>query len=154
VVAEDDGRISEPYKVGPGRPPREHQWKPGQSGNPGGRPKGLSITAALRTLLEKEHNGKTLAEILADRWMKDALEGKFPHLKELLDRTEGRPEERHEVTLPAPKPTFKQALEAYESLSDEEKIEQARAEKILHLLPPRLQELAAKRDAHSAGAVP
>src|ERR1043166_9701967 len=24
------------YRVGPGRPPKEHQWKPGQSGNPKG----------------------------------------------------------------------------------------------------------------------
>ena len=24
----------EEYRVGPGRPPKEHQWKPGQSGNP------------------------------------------------------------------------------------------------------------------------
>ncbi len=24
------------YKVGPGRPPREYQFKPGQSGNPNG----------------------------------------------------------------------------------------------------------------------
>jgi hypothetical protein len=27
----------EDYKVGPGRPPKEHQWKKGQSGNPKGR---------------------------------------------------------------------------------------------------------------------
>lgn len=27
-------------EVGYCRPPREHQWKPGQSGNPKGRPKG------------------------------------------------------------------------------------------------------------------
>ena len=27
-----------PYKVGYGKPPREHQFKPGQSGNPAGRP--------------------------------------------------------------------------------------------------------------------
>ena len=27
------------YKVGHGRPPKEHQWKAGQSGNPKGRPK-------------------------------------------------------------------------------------------------------------------
>jgi len=27
------------YKVGPGNPPREHQFKPGQSGNPSGQPR-------------------------------------------------------------------------------------------------------------------
>ena len=30
----DDG-----YKVGPGNPPKEHQFKPGESGNPHGQPK-------------------------------------------------------------------------------------------------------------------
>lgn len=28
------------YKVGPGHPPKEFQFKPGQSGNPCGRPIG------------------------------------------------------------------------------------------------------------------
>lgn len=28
------------YRVGYGRPPRRHRLKPGQSGNPKGRPKG------------------------------------------------------------------------------------------------------------------
>jgi hypothetical protein len=29
----------EPYEVGPGRPPKEHQFQPGESGNPKGPPK-------------------------------------------------------------------------------------------------------------------
>ena len=27
------------YKIGRGKPPKDHQWKPGESGNPSGRPK-------------------------------------------------------------------------------------------------------------------
>lgn len=39
------------YKVGPGRPPKEHQWKPGQSGNPkGAKPKKRSLLPELKAL--------------------------------------------------------------------------------------------------------
>ena len=34
------GGSEKEYRVGPGRPPKEFQFKPGQSGNPKGRPKG------------------------------------------------------------------------------------------------------------------
>jgi hypothetical protein len=41
------------YKVGPGRPPREHRFKPGQSGNPkGAKPKAPSLAPDLKQLLE------------------------------------------------------------------------------------------------------
>lgn len=40
-----------PYKVGYGKPPREHQFPPGQSGNPRGRRKG---SRGLRTDLHAE----------------------------------------------------------------------------------------------------
>ena len=36
--------------VGPGRPPLEHQWRPGQSGNPRGRPRG---SKSLKTLIRE-----------------------------------------------------------------------------------------------------
>jgi hypothetical protein len=35
------------YKVGKGRPPQETRWKPGQSGNPKGRPKGAKNLATI-----------------------------------------------------------------------------------------------------------
>jgi hypothetical protein len=46
------------YKVGPGRPPKEHQFKPGQSGNPKGakrKPKAMApdLKAALEQALSK-----------------------------------------------------------------------------------------------------
>ena len=42
-----------PYRVGPGFPPREHQFKPGQSGNPqGARKRPPSIAPDLKILLQ------------------------------------------------------------------------------------------------------
>lgn len=34
-----DNDENKDYEVGRGKPPKEHTWKPGQSGNPKGRPK-------------------------------------------------------------------------------------------------------------------
>jgi Ca2+-transporting ATPase len=48
-------------------PPEEYRWRKGQSGNPGGRPKGRSVTAAIRELLEHEHNGKPIADLIAEQ---------------------------------------------------------------------------------------
>jgi hypothetical protein len=46
------------YKVGPGRPPKEHQFKPGQSGNPKGlkrkpKPMAPDLKAALERALHE-----------------------------------------------------------------------------------------------------
>lgn len=38
---------AEAYEVGYGRPPREHRFRPGKSGNPGGRPKGARNLASV-----------------------------------------------------------------------------------------------------------
>jgi hypothetical protein len=49
----------EEYRVGPGRPPREFQFKPGQSGNPkGAKRKTPSIGPDLKALLEDALSGK------------------------------------------------------------------------------------------------
>jgi hypothetical protein len=47
----------EEYKVGPGRPPKEYQFKPGQSGNPkGAKRKPPSLALDLKAALERALN--------------------------------------------------------------------------------------------------
>jgi Family of unknown function (DUF5681) len=48
-----DAPLPEAYRVGPGRPPREYQFKPGQSGNPAGaKRKSRSLAPDLKAALE------------------------------------------------------------------------------------------------------
>jgi hypothetical protein len=51
---------SEPeYRVGPGHPPKEYQFKPGQSGNPAGaKRRARSIAPDLKDLVERALNAK------------------------------------------------------------------------------------------------
>jgi Family of unknown function (DUF5681) len=51
------GPPAEEYKVGPGRPPKEHQFKPGQSGNPkGAKRKAPSLLPDLKEQFERAFN--------------------------------------------------------------------------------------------------
>ena len=53
------GPSDQQYRVGPGRPPKEYQFKPGQSGNPkGARRKSRSIALDLKALFERALSGK------------------------------------------------------------------------------------------------
>ena len=72
------------HEVGYGRPPRAHQFKPGQSGNPRGRPKGAKNEAIiLRTLLNRKIEIRegartrkvTIFEAILLRIAEDALKG-------------------------------------------------------------------------------
>ncbi len=50
------------YEVGRGKPPKEHQFKPGQSGNPAGAPpkrkrKGIDVAAVLNEPLTVKNSG-------------------------------------------------------------------------------------------------
>ena len=49
----------EEYRVGPGRPPKEHRWKPGQSGNPkGAKRKRRSLIPELKAEFERVFSQK------------------------------------------------------------------------------------------------
>lgn len=89
-------------EVGYCKPPVEHQFKPGNRANPGGRPKGQSLTALLRRRLEAvadEATGETYAEQFVNQWVNAALDGNVPAIKEALDRTEGKVPDKIKATL-------------------------------------------------------
>lgn len=79
--------------IGYGKPPKKSQYKPGQSGNPKGRPKGAK---SLKSVLQKELTSKieikvqgkktkaTKLEAAIMKLVNDALSGNAKALSELL----------------------------------------------------------------------
>ena len=85
-----DAKILEEIRnppVGYMSPPREGQWKPGQTGNPGGRPKWKPLTEALQNLLEEE---PALNKELVKAWVVKAGRGDVSAANMLWDRLEGK----------------------------------------------------------------
>jgi hypothetical protein len=57
AAAAQPGTSDQEYKVGPGRPPKEYRFRPGQSGNPkGARRKPKSMAPDLKAALERALN--------------------------------------------------------------------------------------------------
>ena len=88
-----------------GTPENLVHFPPGVSGNPNGRPKGRSITARLRELLEATElggkplkGGKQVADLVAEALLKNAIKGDVRHLQELINRVEGKVPDKHVVT--------------------------------------------------------
>jgi hypothetical protein len=78
------------------RPENLRSWRPGESGNPAGRPRGASITAAMRRQLgigEGEPLNRSQAEQIAEQIVSVALDPSHPHWARavgmILDRTDG-----------------------------------------------------------------
>ena len=70
------------------------QFKPGQSGNPGGRPKKSPLADACRELLNnpvpEDPSGRTYAEAIAEQLAERALAGDIRAVREIADRAEGK----------------------------------------------------------------
>jgi len=76
-------------------------WQPGQSGNPGGRPKRKPLTDAYAALLDKPippdmarqlklDESTTYAQVIAMSLVREAVKGKVNAAAEVADRVEGR----------------------------------------------------------------
>ena len=77
------------------------RWKPGQSGNPGGRPKTAPLSHACRellaSLLPNDPKGRRYAEAIAEKLAERALKGDIRAAQELADRAEGRARQSIEI---------------------------------------------------------
>jgi Family of unknown function (DUF5681) len=116
------------YEVGKGRPPQRTRWKPGQSGNPKGRPKGARSLAtifhqALNQKIEIREKGKTrkitAIEGMAKQLVHQALKGDIKAVAFLLAKEPeiSQAAERLNVTkIEHVKLTPEEALEFYNCL--------------------------------------
>ena len=76
------------------------QFKPGQSGNPAGRPKrDWTWAGVLENAVEKaEESGKTVKEIVAESLVKEAIKGNVMAQKEIMNRMDGMPQQSTDIT--------------------------------------------------------
>jgi hypothetical protein len=88
-------------------PPAEYRFKPGQSGNPKGRPKGtknfktmfeMACKEVAKSLNLGEEPDRMMLKIL-QTGIKKALKGNYPFYKDTLDRYFGKATEKAEIGL-------------------------------------------------------
>lgn len=75
---------------------KDHQWQPGQSGNPSGRPKKKLIDEALTELLEAENSKEAI--VLAAKLLELAQAGDVRASQLIAERTQGKPNQKVELT--------------------------------------------------------
>jgi hypothetical protein len=93
-----DSNSSKGYDVGYGKPPKNAQFKPGQTGNPGGRPKGSrNANTVLRNFVLEEititENGSkrrlTKLELIVKRLVDRGIDGDLRAIAMLLAMLDG-----------------------------------------------------------------
>ena len=89
-------------KVGPGRPPRHTRFKPGQSGNPKGRPKGSKnfatilqqqLTKKVTITVDGKPRRVTVQEVIARRLATDSMKGTTKAMELLIRLTSTKSDE-------------------------------------------------------------
>jgi Family of unknown function (DUF5681) len=109
------------YDTGYGKPPKQYQFRPGQSGNPKGRPKGAKNAATLlQDILGRRievRTGSTLRkmtvlEAMLTRFAESALKGDTKSAAFLLQRYE-TPEAPDEHAINATAPDEQEIIDAY-----------------------------------------
>ena len=95
-----DGACDEPTeKVGPGKPPRHTRFKPGQSGNPKGRPKGSKnfatilqqqLTKKITITVDGKPRRMTIQEVIARRLATDSMKGTTKAMELLIRLTSAK----------------------------------------------------------------
>jgi hypothetical protein len=109
------------YQVGYGRPPKDHRFQPGQSGNRKGRPKGKKNTVTLlREILDRQIEVRTgstvrkmsVREAMLTRFAESALKGDTKSAAFLLQRYDML-ETAQEHTMGIPTPEEQEIIAAY-----------------------------------------
>ncbi len=78
------------------------KFPPGTSGNPSGRPRLTKLTEALREQLSEispDADEQTIAEQIAETLIRLALSGDVQAIREIADRTEGKPKQAIDLDL-------------------------------------------------------
>lgn len=101
--AENSGENKEQRKRGRVENIIAYQFKPGESGNPGGRPRKVlsdAYTALMDQKFPGDAKGRTYAQLIAEGQAKQAIKGKTDAAHEIGDRVEGKVRQSIELSGP------------------------------------------------------